>query len=154
MKRNLLIGLLVGVTIFATSCNKFVVDVDVDVNPALSGKWYLQNAARYDGHQWQTITTGYESGTFSFYSNGDVAYGDALGSLHGRWDMYPVTSGYYDGNGNYVEGYHSIFTLKLYDGSYPEVDWKFDDNNYKGGSRFKANYVSGGYQYEYTFVRE
>jgi hypothetical protein len=154
MKRILLATLLIGVTLFSTSCKKFLVDVDVNVKPALTGKWYLQDAARYDGYRWQGITTGYEGGTFSFYSNGDVTYIDSYGSLRGRWEMYSATSGYYDGNGHYSEGYHSIFNLRLYDGSIQEVNWSFDDNNFQGGNRFKATYYDAGYQYQYTFVRE
>jgi len=154
MKRILLASLLIGVTLLATSCKKFLVDVDVNIKPALTGRWYLQDAARYDGYRWQTIATGYESGTFTFYSNGDVDYIDGYGSLHGRWDMYPVTSGYYDGYGHYSEGSHSVFTIRLYDGGVQELNWSFDDNSYQGGNRFKATYYSSGYQYQYTFVRQ
>jgi hypothetical protein len=154
MKRHLLFGLLIGVTLFATSCKKFIVDVDVNVAPTLTGRWYLQNAARYDGYRWQNFTTGYEGGTFTFYSNGDLGYVDSYGTLHGQWDMYRATSGYYDGNGHYTEGSHSVFTIKLYDGGKTEVDWLFDNNTYIGGNRFKATYGAGNNLYEYTFVRE
>lgn len=154
MKRNLLLFLLAGtLLVLASSCSKYVVVPD---GPPLTGRWYLQSAARYDGYKWQTISTGYESGTFIFNANGSLVYGDAIGTLHGSWSMYPVTDGYYDGYGHYTEGYHNVFSLRLYEAgnSNPAADWIFDDNNYNGGSVFKAVYTSGNFTYQYNFARE
>ena len=85
-----------------------------------------------------------------------ISYSDELGSLRGSWSMYPVTDGYYDGYGHYKEGYHNEFSLQLYEpgNGNPAGSWLFDDNDYNGGSSFKAVYTSGRYTYEYTFVRE
>ena len=154
MKRNLLLVLSAGLLIlFASSCRKYV---DTPYTPPLTGSWYLQHAARYDGYKWQTINTGYESGTFNFRANGDVSYADAIGALRGSWSMYPVTDGYYDGYGHYTEGYHDVFSLVLYEtgNNNAAASWIFDDNNYNGGGSFKAVYTSGNYTYEYNFVRE
>jgi hypothetical protein len=154
MKRKLLPLLLAGTVIMlAASCTKYVQTPDI---PPLTGYWYLQSAERYDSYKWQTISTGYESGTFLFKANGDVLYKDAIGSLHGSWSMYPVTDGYYDGYGHYTEGYHNVFSLRLYEAgnNSPASNWVFDDNSYDGGSSFRAVYTSGNYTYEYTFVRE
>ncbi len=154
MKRNLLLVLFAGTFIlFASSCRKYVSAPDT---PALTGYWYLQSAQRYDGYKWQTINTGYESGSFVFKANGDVGYSDALGTLKGTWNMYPVTDGYYDGYGHYKEGYHVVFSLRMYEpyNSTPAADWFFDDNDYNGGSSFRAVYTSGNYTYEYSFARE
>jgi hypothetical protein len=153
MKKNLLLLMMAGLVVLATSCHKYVVEPNV---PALTGTWYLQNAARYDAYKWQGIHTGYESGSFTFYSNGDAVYTDALGSLSGVWDMYPVTDGYYDWNGHYREGYHVVFALRLYEGnnSSPAVNWLFDDNDFNGGGRFRATYTTNNFTYEYTFARE
>jgi hypothetical protein len=153
MKKNLLMVAVAVIVIMASSCRKYVVTPGI---PALNGRWYLQSAERYDSYKWQTISTGYESGTFIFKTNGDVSYSDALGSLHGSWNMYPVTDGYYDGNGHYSQGYHVVFSLRLYEpgNSNLAANWIFDDNSFNGGSSFKANYNSGNYTYEYTFARE
>jgi hypothetical protein len=153
MKKNLLVVLMAGIVLITSSCRKLIVAPET---PPLTGNWYLQSAQRYDSYKWQTISTGYESGSFTFHSNGDVSYTDALGSLYGVWDMYPVTGGYYDSNGYYQEGYHAVFTMRLYEGnnSNPAVNWLFDDNNFSGGNRFTAIYTTSDYRYQYTFVRE
>jgi len=154
MKRNLLLVLSAGlIMLLASSCRKYV---DAPYVPALTGRWYLQSAERYDAYKWQTFSTGYESGTFVFKSNGDLSYSDALGALHGSWNMYPVTDGYYDGNGHYREGYHNVFSIQLYEAGNgnPAADWVFDDNDYNGGTSFKAVYTTGSYTYAYNFVRE
>ena len=154
MKKNLLfVFFAAAVMVLASSCHKYVVAPDV---PVLTGHWYLQSAERYDGYKWQTINTSYESGSFIFKANGDVGYSDALGSLQGSWSMYPVTDGYYDGYGHYKEGYHLVFSLRMYEpyNSTPAIDWFFDDNDYNGGSGFRAVYTSGNYTYQYNFARE
>ena len=154
MKRNLLFILSTAlIVMFASSCKKFV---DVSYTPVLSGRWYLQSVERYDAYKWQSVSTGYENGTFVFKSNGNVSYSDAIGSLYGSWSMYPVTDGYYDGYGRYQQGYHNVFSLTLYEdgNSNPAGTWRFDENDYNGGSSFKAVYTQGGYTYEYTFVRD
>ncbi|MEO5681990.1 MAG: hypothetical protein ABIQ88_05070 [Chitinophagaceae bacterium] len=154
MKKNLLLFFLAGCIItLVPSCTKYV---DTPGIPPLTGRWYLQSAARYDSYKWQPVNTGYESGTFNFKANGDVTYGDALGSLRGSWSMYPVTNGFYDGNGHYAEGYHVVFSLRLYEASNssPAASWTFDDNDYDGGNSFRAAYTNGSYTYEYSFVRE
>ena len=154
MKRNLLLTLsAVAILMLVSSCRKYVVVPDA---PPLTGRWYLQSAERFDSYKWQTISTGYESGTFFFRENGDVGYSDAIGSLRGTWSMYPVTNGYYDGNGHYTEGYHNVFTLRLYENgnNNAAANWVFDDNDYNGGSSFRAVYTSGNFTYQYNFVRE
>ena len=154
MKRNLLLVLsAVFILLFAASCRKYTEAPGI---PPLTGRWYLQSAARYDAYKWQTISTGYESGTFVFKANGDVVFSDAPGVVRGSWNMYPATDGYYDNNGHYRTGYHSIFSLVLYEGnnSNPVASWLFDDNDFDGGSAFKAVYTQGNYTYEYNFVRE
>ena len=154
MKRNLLLALSAGfIILLASSCSKYV---DRPYVQALTGRWYLQSAERYDAYKWQPISTGYENGTFIFNANGNVSYSDALGSLRGSWSMYPVTDGYYDWYGRYTQGYHNVFSLQLYEAgnNNPAADWVFDDNNYDGDSSFKAVYTSGNYTYEYNFVRE
>jgi hypothetical protein len=153
MKKNLLFVMIAGIALFASSCHKYVVEPDI---PVLTGRWYLQSTIRYDSHKWQSFTTGYENGSFTFHSNGDISYTDELGSLYGVWNMYPATNGYYDGNGNYREGYHVVFSLRLYEGnnSNPAVNWIFDDNDFNGRSSFKAIYTTNNYTYEYTFARE
>ena len=154
MKRNLLLVLSAGlITMLASSCHKYVVAPEM---PVLTGSWYLQSAERYDSYKWQTISTGYESGTFVFKANGDVSYNDGLGLLRGSWSMYPVSDGYYDGSGHYREGYHTVFSMLLYEpnNSNPAANWVFDDTDYNGGGSFKAVYTQGNYTYEYSFVRE
>ena len=154
MKRTLLlIFTLASIMLLAASCRRYV---DVPVTPPLTGNWFLQSAERYDGYKWQTINTGYESGTFYFKANGDVLYRDAIGDLRGSWSMYPVTDGYYDGYGHYKEGYHVVFSLRMYEpyNSTPATDWFFEDNDYNGGAGFRAVYTSGSYTYQYNFARE
>jgi hypothetical protein len=153
MKRNLLLTLIVGLTFMASSCRKFIVTTGA---APLTGRWYLQSAERYDGYKWQPVNTGYESGTFIFYANGDLDYTDALGNLHGNWNMYTANDGYYDSYGNYHDGYRKVFSLQLYNGGghIPEIDWLFDNSDYTGAGVFNATYMSNGYHYEYTFVRE
>ena len=154
MKRNLLLILsIASIILLASSCRKYVA---VPAAAPLTGNWFLQSAERYDGYKWQTINTGYESGTFYFKANGDVLYRDAIGDLRGSWSMYPVTDGYYDGNSHYTEGYHTVFSLRLYEAnnSSAVANWVFDDNDYSGGSGFRAVYTTGNYTYEYNFLRE
>ena len=153
MKRNLLFIAMASIVLLMSSCSKYVIVPDT---PPLAGQWYLQSAERFDSYKWQTVNTGYENGTFTFHSNGDVSYIDALGSLYGTWNMYPLTSGYYDWNGYYQENYHTVFSLRLYENnnSNPALNLLFDDNNYNGGNSFKAIYTTGNYRYEYTFIRE
>lgn len=141
------------IILFAASCHKYV---DTPGVAPLTGRWYLQSVSRYDSYKWQTISTGYESGSFIFKTNGDVVFSDALGVLRGNWNMYSATDGYYDNNGHYRVGYHSVFSLVLYEGnnSNPAANWLFDDNDFDGGSGFKAVYTQGNYTYEYNFVRE
>jgi len=153
MKRNLLLFLLAAsVIMLASSCRKFV----VTSGTPLSGTWYLESVSRYDGYRWQTISTGYESGTFYFKSNGNISYHDALGDLYGSWNLYPVTSAYYDGYGHYTEGYHQVLALSLYEAGnqHPAADWLFEDCDFNGGNSFAAAYTSGGFTYEFHFVRE
>ena len=154
MKKNLRYFLFASLLMIAfSSCRKYVVEPDM---PGLSGHWYLQHAARFDGYKWQTIETGYENGSFVFSADGYLSYKDVLGSLKGNWTMRPVTSGYYDDNGRYTEGYHVVFSMQLYEpgNGNPAADWIFDDNDFNGGNVFKAVYTSGNKTYEYTFARE
>ncbi len=154
MKRTLLFILsAIMIITLASSCHKYV---DTPGFPPLTGRWYLQNTARYDSYRWQNISTGYENGTFIFKANGDVTYTDDLGILRGSWNMYPVSDGYYDGFGHYREGYHTEFSLVLYEGNnnHPAASWSFDDCNYDGSNNFKAVYTQGSFTYEYSFVRE
>jgi hypothetical protein len=83
-------------------------------------------------------------------------YSDALGNLHGSWSMYPAYDGYYDNFGVYHDGLRNVFSLQLYNGAghVPEIDWLFDNADYTGAGVFRATYISNGYHYEYTFVRE
>lgn len=136
----------------AASCRKYVASPGL---PKLTGKWYLQRADRYDYYNWQQIYTGYENGSFTFYANGDASYADVLGVLYGNWDMYPVSEGYYDGHGNYHQGYHNVFRVTMYDGYHqPEINWQFDDAGFNGGGAFTATYYTTNYQYVYSFLRE
>ncbi|HTL09066.1 MAG TPA: hypothetical protein VL307_12430 [Chitinophagaceae bacterium] len=154
MKRNLLLFTMTGfLMLLLSSCYK---TVDAPGAPALNGRWYLQNAARYDGYKWQNIQTGYEDGTFIFKGNGDLVYTDAIGVLHGSWQLYGENGGYYDNVGIYRHGYHSVFSILLFEGNNNNAaaDWIFDDNDYAGGNRFSAVYTAGNYTYEYSFVRE
>ncbi len=154
MKRHLLYCLFAALFIVAaSSCQKYV---DQPAPSPLAGHWYLQNAARYDSYKWQTVETGYENGIFTFRSNGDLLYNDALGELRGTWSMHPANGGYYDENGRYAEGYHVLFSMRLYEAGNTNAaaDWMFDDNNYNGGNTFKAIYNAGNTTYEYQFAKE
>jgi len=67
--------LLLFILVAASSCKKWLPENRV------VGSWQLIDAEKRRFLSNQSFSTGYESGVFTFYDNGDATYRDAAGSM-------------------------------------------------------------------------
>lgn len=142
--------LLLFISVLVSSCKKWLPENRV------VGTWQLTDAEKRRFLSNQSFSTGYESGVFTFYDNGDATYRDAAGSMTGTWDMRQTNGGYYDQDGNWQSQQRTDMMIKLYDfRSNRVLDWYFDYIDFRNsGSRF-TGYINGAsYNYRYHFRKQ
>ena len=151
MHKTLLTGLIAVLLFTSFSCRK----VFNRPEDRLEGNWWLQRVERNAFLDWNTISTGYENGSYTFSSNGDATYKDAIGTMTGRWDMYTIRDGYYDDHGDWQTRNRTVFKVNLHNFADNRViDWFFEDCDFKGDNRFNAEYRTPSYKYRYRFIRQ
>jgi hypothetical protein len=138
------------ITAFAfTGCSKAIF---YDDEP-LTGSWVLTEAAHKDAYGWYPVTTGVERGVFTFYSNGTARYEENGVVMHGSYQLYYNTGGYYDEYGNYYSDRHQSLQVNLTDGySDDNIDMYFE-NVRIGSNRFVATNYNNNYIERYRFSR-
>ena len=120
------------------------------------GSWQLAEVQKKRILDNETISTGYESGIFSFEENGRAIYIDGSTRLEGEWFMRKGDSGYTDSEGNWHGSDRTIFTIKLYDLSSNRVlDWYFDRIDFRSsGDKLFAFMEGASYTYRYDFRKQ
>ena len=104
----------------------------------------------------RSFSTGYETGVFTFYDNGDATYRDAAGSMMGSWNMRDIDGGYYDQEGNWQSQRRTDMLIKLYDfRSNRILDWYFDYIDFRTSGNRLIGFVNGAnYNYRYYFRKQ
>ncbi len=120
------------------------------------GSWKLVDVERKRLFNSETITTGYESGTFTFFANGMASFTDAAGTLNGNWNMRKSRDGYYDGNGNWQTDERTVFIINVQD--FPNnrvINLYFDRIDFRwSGDKLFAFIDGASYRYRYDFRRQ
>ncbi|MBL7746109.1 MAG: hypothetical protein JNM19_01670 [Chitinophagaceae bacterium] len=149
MKRNLLLPLLIA-TLFISSCSKNFED-------RLIGSWRLDDAYRRVFLGRDHFETGYESGVFTLFENGDASYVSSTDTLNGYWRSDRYNNNYYNGGTGQWEN-RSLKYLRLYLRNFTQnkfIDWEFDDFNFRNNWReIRAEQYSLGGDRVYEFVRQ
>lgn len=115
----------------------------------LEGKWRLEKAERTSFINWNDVPTGFESGVFTFFSNGTVTYEDNQLNMHGDWTIRKRTD--QDGDNDQVT---VALSVHLYDFAAARVlNLDFDELRFRGRNRFLGKYQTPGYRYRYEFTR-
>jgi len=148
MKRILLLTSLFAVVLL-TSCSKVI----VEVQQPITGSWVLTDAAHKDAYGWYTVTTGVESGVFTFYNDGTARYSERGVTMQGNWYVRTTTGGYYDEYGDYYTNSHQSLEIHVSDYySDDAIDMVFDNVRFSGGSFVATNY-NNNYIERYRFSR-
>jgi hypothetical protein len=138
------------ITAFAfTGCSKVIFNDDEQ----LAGSWVLTEAAHKDAYGWYPVTTGIERGVFTFYNNGTARYSEAGITMHGTWQVYYTSGGYYDEYGNYYSDSHQALQVNLSDGYGDENIDMYFENVRIYGNRFVATNYNNNYIERYRFSR-
>ena len=150
MKLFLRILLFTALVSSFASCIK-TVEVSTPAKNSISGSWYVSDAAYYDKYGWYSYNPELP-GIFSFYNDGTAQYADNNGNMQGNWYSNIITTGYYDGHGNYHVDSHKDFSVSVSaNGGY--IDLVFDDISFAGNNQFIATYYDGKSIQRYTFTR-
>ena len=150
MKTILSFSTMLFITICFTSCIK-TVDISTPDNYSVTGSWYISDAAYYDKYGWYSYNPELP-GIFSFYNDGTAQYADNNGNMQGNWYSNTITTGYYDGHGNYHVDSHQDFSVSV-SANNGYIDLVFDDISFAGYNQFIATYYDGKTVQRYTFVR-
>ena len=147
MKRYLL--LLSIISLFLIGCNRWFNRED-----RLIGSWKLAAAEKKRAFNRNPIETGYESGVFSFYDNGQARYTEGSLRMEGNWQLRYISNGAFDTNGNYHTNSRTVLTLNLVNFQSNKVlNLAFDECRFNHRDRFIAEYETLSYQYRYIFER-
>jgi hypothetical protein len=149
MYKSLLL-LFTALSLLLLSCSKSYED-------RLIGNWKLDDAYRKVFLGRDHFTTGYESGVFTFFENGNASYISPSDTLNGYWRSDDYTHSYYNnGTGQWDSRYMRYLRLHL--ANFPQnrfLDWEFDDFSFKNGHRtIKAEQYSLSNDRVYEFVRQ
>ena len=149
MKKYLLLP-LASITAFLFSCSKSIED-------RLIGSWRLEESYRKVFLGRDHFQTGYESGIFTFYENGDAAYISSTDTLNGSWRAGNHNRSYYNSSSGQwdTEGMRYL-KLNLY--NFPRnkiLNWEFDDFGFRNSwQRIKAEQYSLSNDRVYEFVHQ
>lgn len=147
MKRYLLLLSILSVSLLG--CNRWFNQED-----RLLGSWKLAAAEKKRIFNRNPIETGYESGIFSFYDNGQARYTDGSLQMEGSWQLRYISNPAYDINGNYSSNSRTVLTLNLVNFQSNKVlNLAFDECRFNNRDRFIAEYETLSYQYRYIFER-
>lgn len=147
MKKYLLLFLLVP--LFFAGCNRWFNRED-----RLIGSWKLAAAEKKRLFNRDQIETGYESGVFSFYDNGQARYTEGSLQMEGSWQLRYISNSAYDINGNYSSNSRTVLTLNLVNFQSNKVlNLAFDECRFNNRDRFIAEYETLSYSYRYIFER-
>ena len=141
---------VLSLLLFFSSCKKWLPENRV------VGTWQLVDAEKRRPFSNQSFTTGYETGIFTFYDNGDATYRDAAGTMTGSWNMRDIDGGYYDQEGNWQSQRRTDMLIKLYDfRSNRVLDWYFDYIDFRTSGNRLIGFVNGAnYNYRYYFRKQ
>lgn len=149
MNKNLPFAIAL-LSLLLISCTKSIED-------RLVGNWKLDDAYRKVFLGRDHFTTGYESGVFTFYENGNAGYTSATDTLNGYWRADHHTHTYYN-NGTGQWDTRSMRYLRLHLVNFAQnrfLDWEFDDFTFKNGRRtIKAEQYSLSNDRVYEFVKQ
>jgi len=149
MKKYLLLFLLIPL-LFA-GCNRWINRED-----RLVGTWKLTSAAKHRKLNRDYINTGYESGTFSFYDNGQARYTEGSLQMEGNWQLRYISGDSHYDHGEYHSGSGSrlVFSIHLVNfQSNRLLELDFDDCRFHNRDEFVAEYETVSYSYLYIFER-
>ena len=142
------IPLLVTIGVALTSCTKSYFE------NRLEGTWKLEKAERASFIDWDDVPTGYESGVFTFFSNGTVTYRDGQLNMQGDWTIRKRTDRYTDSDGDDQHNDRFALLVHIYDFNAARVlNLDFDELHFRGRNRFLGKYRTPGYRYRYEFTR-
>lgn len=149
MKKNLLLP-FVSLLLLLSSCSKNIED-------RLIGNWRLDDAYRKVFLGRDHFDTGYESGIFTFYENGNASYTSSTDTLNGYWRADNHNNNYYN-NGSGQWETRSMRYLRLNLRNYQQnkfIEWEFDDFSFRNGwGTIKAEQYWLGGDRVYEFVRQ
>lgn len=141
---------ILSLLLLFSSCKKWLPENRV------VGSWQLIDAEKRRFLSNQSFSTGYESGVFTFYDNGDATYRDAAGSMTGSWNMRQTDGGYYDQDGNWQSQKRTDMLIQLYDfRSNRVIDWYFDYIDFRNSGGRLIGFINGAsYNYRYYFRKQ
>jgi hypothetical protein len=143
MKRILLPLLLL--TIAFTSCRKW------QPENKILGDWKLVDAERRRFLDNDNITTGYESGVFTFFDNGTLEYREGNLLMTGSWWMR-TRNDFGNGDGNDQRNELSMRLANFQ--ANRQLEWFFDDVNFGLSDRRMRAFIRwGSPNYRYVFER-
>ncbi len=121
----------------------------------IEGSWQLTELQKRRPFSNENISSGYESGVFTFNEDRTARYTDNNGTMNGSWEIRNVSRSYTDGDGNRQSETKNILWIKLYDFSSNRViDWYFDRFDFRSsGGRLFAFMDGSGYDYRYCFTK-
>lgn len=147
---NKYLPLLLPFLLIISSCSKSVED-------RLIGNWKLDDAYRKVFLGRDHFTTGYETGVFTFFENGNAAYVSTSDTLNGYWRADNYTNSYYNNGSGQWES-RGMRYLRLHLVNYARnrfIEWEFDDFSFRNGHRtIKAEQYSLSNDRVYEFVRQ
>jgi hypothetical protein len=120
------------------------------------GNWKLIDIEKRRPFNNETLTSGYERGTFTFYENGTASFSDTSGSMNGNWNMRTEQHGYYDSDGNWQTQNRTVLIVKMYNFNNNKViDWYFDEVQFRSsGGRMQAFIEGANFRYCYNFRKQ
>lgn len=150
MKSKFYPFLVLSLVFLFSSCKKWLPENRV------VGTWQLVDAEKRRAFCNQSFTTGYETGVFTFYDNGDATYRDAAVTMTGSWNMRDIDGGYSDQDGNWQSQQRTDMLIKLYDfRSNRVLDWYFDYIDFRTSGNRLIGFVNGAnYNYRYYFRKQ
>jgi hypothetical protein len=148
MKRHLLPLLLIS--LIFSGCSTWTYPRE----DRLIGVWKLSGAAKHRIFSNEPIYTGYESGVFYFYNNGQARYTEGSLEMEGSWQLRYISNTSYDIHGNSTSNSRNVFTIHLVNFQSNKVlNLDFDDCRFKNRNQFTAEYETFSYNYRYIFER-
>lgn len=147
MKKHLLLFFILAVIFI--SCSKSLED-------RLIGSWKLESSWRKQFLGRDYFQTGYESGIFTFFDNGNATYGSSTDTLNGYWRSDRYSNNFYNHNsGNWETRTMKYLRINLVNFSQSQrIEWEFDDFSFREGwSEIRAEQYSLSNDRVYVFGR-
>lgn len=147
--RKIILLLLLGFTLFFSSCYKSVED-------RLIGNWKLENAWRKQLFGRDYFTTGYENGVFKLLENGEAIYTSSTDTLKGFWRSDRHNTGYYNSSGDWETRSMKYLRIDLVNFQQNRrLQWEFDDFSFRNNwNNIRADIYSLSNDRVYEFERQ